>query len=188
MRERHPMSEATPLVTAEELERFPRDDRRYELVEGRVVPMSPVNLSHGRIVVNVGALLHQHVRTHKLGVVGAEVGFKLKLNPDTVRAPDVAFIRRDRISATELKGFWSGPPDLAIEVLSPEDRASEVRAKVDEYLTRGVTVVVVIDPDRRTVTTTRRGTPPVVLQADDDRLELDDVVSGFSCQLREIFE
>lgn len=182
------MSEATPLVTAEELEKFPSDDRRYELVEGRVVPMSPVNLSHGRIVVNVAALLRQHVRIRKLGVVGAEVGFKLKLKPDTVRAPDVAFIRAERIPATELKGFWNGPPDLAVEVLSPEDRASEVRAKVEEYLARGVPVVVVIDPDRRTVTTTRRGIPPVLLQADDDRLALDDVVSGFSCQLREIFE
>ena len=111
------MPEATPLVTADELERFPRDDRRYELVEGRVVPMSPVNLSHGRIVINVGALLRQHVRAHKLGVVGAGVGVKLKLKPDTVRAPDVAFIRRDRIPSTALKGFWNGPPDLAVEVL-----------------------------------------------------------------------
>jgi Uma2 family endonuclease len=182
------MSKATPLVTAEELEKFPSDDRRYELVEGRVVPMSPVSFSHGTVVITFGGLLGHYVRTHKLGAVATELGFKLRLKPDTVRAPDIAFIRRERIPAAVPKGFWDGPPDLAVEVLSPEDRTSEMRAKVEEYLARGVHVVVVIDPERRVVTIARPGAPSIVLREDDDRLELDDVVTGFSCQLREIFE
>jgi Uma2 family endonuclease len=94
------MSEPARLVTAEELEKFPDDDFRYELVEGRVLRMTPVGYVHGRIVMRFGSLLEQHVRSQRLGVVLTEVGVKLKSVPDTVRAPDLAFIRRERIPAS----------------------------------------------------------------------------------------
>jgi Uma2 family endonuclease len=87
------MSESTRLVTAEELERFPRDDRRYELVEGRLVRLSPVNFDHGRTVMRIGFLLSRHLEQRPVGVIGAEIGFVLASNPDTVRGPDIAFIR-----------------------------------------------------------------------------------------------
>ena len=83
--------------------------------------------------------------------------------------------------------FWNGSPDLAVEVLSPDDRPGEVRDKVDEYLTYGVVVVLVVDPDDRTVTVHRRLTPPITVH-EDDKLDLDDVVTGFQCRVREIFE
>ncbi len=180
------MSEAARLVTAEELERLPDDDRRYELVEGRVICMSPVGFQHGRIVMQFGSLLHQHVQPRKLGVVMTEVGFKLASNPDTVRAPDIAFIRQDRIPLSEPRGFWNGPADLAVEVLSPDDQQSAVRTKVEQYLTRGVAVVVVIDPDAETAATFRRSAPPAILHG-VELLDLDDVVPGFSCRVEEIF-
>jgi Uma2 family endonuclease len=180
------MSKTTDLVTADELERFPRDDRRYELVDGRVIPMSPVNFQHGKVVLQFGFLLSRYLRSQPVGVVVAEVGFKLAFGPDTVRAPDIAFIRADRLPAPNARGFFTGPPDLAIEVLSPDDRPADVRAKVDQYLARGVALVVVIDPGPQTVTTWRPTTPAATLHT-DEVLDLSDVIAGFRCSVREIF-
>src|SRR5262245_46140244 len=145
MRNVQPMPETARLVTADELERFPRDDRRYELVAGRIVRMTPVGYPHSRIALQFGSILREHVVANRLGVLVLELGFRLTMNPDTVRAPDVAFIRQNRIPAVEPKGFWQGGPDLAVEVLSPEDVAGEVRSKVEEYLAHGVPVVAVLD-------------------------------------------
>jgi Uma2 family endonuclease len=181
------MSETARLVTAEELEKYPEDDFRYELVEGRVIRMSPVGYTHGRVVMAFAFLLQQHVRAADLGVILTEVGFKLRSNPDTVRAPDLAYIRRERIPSIDPKGFWNGPPDLAVEVVSPEDTASEIRAKTEEYLARGVAVVVVIDPQDQTATVFSL-TVPAVTRRGDEELDLNDVVPGFRCRVREIFE
>ncbi len=181
------MHEATPLVTAEELERRP-DLRRFELVEGRLAAMSPVGFEHGHVVLQLGYLLKRHLRGGRLGVVGTEVGFKLASNPDTVRAPDLAFIRQHRLPLPRPRGFVNGLPDLAIEVLSPEDRPGEMREKIDEYLTRGVPLVVIVDPDERTVTLHPRGASATTLSALDDVLDLSLVIDGFRCRLEEIFE
>ena len=123
------MPESARLVTAEELERFPSDDRRYELVDGRLVRMSPVNFDHGRIVMQLGALLHLHLKGQPSGVVVADVGFKLASNPDTVRGPDIAFLLKDRVPSPGGRGFYKGHPDLVIEVLSPEDRPGRCGSK-----------------------------------------------------------
>ena len=181
------MSEATRLITAEELEKFPDDDFRYELVAGRVVRMSPVGFRHGTTVVRLGALLMLHAQERRLGAVMTEVGFKLASNPDTVRAPDVAFVRRDRIPTPEPRGFWNGPPDLAVEVLSPDDRPEEVREKLAEYLMHDVPVVVLVDPDTRKINVLRPGTSELAL-ATGDVLDLGDAVSGFRCNVRDLFE
>src|SRR5262245_25901690 len=184
----HAMSHAAPLVTAEELERMPEDDYRYELVEGRLIRMSPAAPLHGSLAANFIMLLGPHVRAHNLGAVGTEVGFKLVSNPDTVRAPDVSLIRRERFPSTGFRrGFWQGPPDLAVEVLSPDDVYTDTRRKIDEYLRTGCLAVVVLDPDDQTVTIHRRLSVPAILTI-DDTLDLDDVVPGFSCPVREIFQ
>lgn len=180
------MPDRTRLVTAEELEHMPDDEYRYELVQGRLIRMSPAAPLHGQLTMAIGVLLAEHVKAADLGVVFPEVGFKLASNPDTVRAPDMAFLRRERMSPPDSRGFYKGPPDLAIEVLSPDDRPSEIQQKIDEYLTYGTPAVVVIDPDEKTVTVHRRLTATVTLTA-DDTLDLDDVVTGFRCQVREIF-
>jgi Uma2 family endonuclease len=182
------MSDATHLVTAEELEKFPDDDYRYELVEGRVIRMSPTGAVHGWLVLHFASQLIQHVDTRRLGYVLTEVGFRLASSPDTVRAPDLAFIRRERLPEGALpRGFWTGPPDLAVEVLSPDDRPFEIRTKVAEYLDRGVPLVVIIDPDERSVTVHRGSASPISLGT-ADLLDLDDVVQGFRCNVRDIFE
>ena len=180
------MPDTARLITADELERMPQYEHGYELVKGRLVRMTPPGHEHGRVVVGFAAILHAHVKARRLGDVVAESGCKLAANPDTVRAPDISFVRRDRIPVVT-RGFLKGAPDLVVEVWSPGDRPSEVRDKVDEYLTHGVLVVVVVDPDHKTVTVHRRLTPPTTC-IEDDELDLDDVVEGFRCHVREIFE
>jgi len=183
------MSKITRLVTAGELERLPDNGYRYELVEGRLVRMSPVNFDHGRIVLRIGFLLSRHLEQHPIGVVGAEIGFKLAANPDTVRGSDIAFVRSERVpSSTGRRGFVKGPPDMAIEVLSPDDRPSEVDAKTEEYLAKGVLLVVVVDPRRQIATVSRPGAYKVILESETDLLDLSDVIPGFQCQLRELFQ
>lgn len=181
------MSDTTHFVTAEDLEKFPDDDYRYELVEGRVVRMSPTGAMHGWLVMHVGSQLTQHVKSTGSGFVFTELGCRLSSAPDTVRAPDLAFIRRERLLEPALpRGFWKGPPDLAVEVLSPDDRPSDVRTKVAEYLKHGVLLVVVIDPDEHTVTAYRPGALPMTLRT-ADLLDLDDVVPGFRCSVQDLF-
>jgi len=182
------MSDSTHLVTAEELARLPDDGYRYELVEGRLVRMSPVSFDHGRIVMQIGFLLSSHLKQHPVGVIGADIGFELATNPDTVRGPDIAFVRNERVPSTGGRGFFKGAPDLTIEVLSPDDRAGEVKAKVEEYLGKGVLAVVVVDPRAQTATISRQVAAKVVLKSQADVLDLSDVISGFRCHLREIFQ
>jgi Uma2 family endonuclease len=180
------MSETTRFVTADELEKLSDDDCRYELVAGRLIRMSPVGYLHGKIVLQFAALLGRYLESRGVGTAVIEVGFKLASNPDTVRAPDLAFIRQERIPPLDPKGFWEGPPDLAVEVLSPQDRSSDVQEKVEEYLSGGVTLVLVVDPDSKSVVAYRRLSPPVALRAGDDVLEFDDSVPGFRCRVRDI--
>src|SRR3970040_1094947 len=100
------------------------------MVKRRVVRMSAVGSRQGGVTIGLAFLLVQHVRAHALGAVVTEVGFVLATTPDTVRAPDLAFIHRGRIPAAGLpRGFWKGPPDLAVEILSPDDTRSEVLTK-----------------------------------------------------------
>jgi Uma2 family endonuclease len=121
------------------------------------------------------------------GTVVTEVGFVIAANPDTVRAPDLAFIRQERLPPVDPRGFWRGAPDLAVEVLSPDDRVSGIEDKVEEYLQHGVTVVVVVDPDREKVSVHRRLAPPVVFERSDAVLEIGDVLPGFNSTLANIF-
>lgn len=150
--------------------------------------MSPVGYEHGRVVMRLGFLLQRFLRTNPVGVVVTEVGFTLASNPDTVRAPDVAFIRAARLPSPDERGFLTGPPDMAIEVLSPDDRPADVRAKVDEYLAGGVELVVLVDPIQKSVTRWSPATPAVTLRLAEDRLDLGEVIPGFACSLQEIFE
>jgi Uma2 family endonuclease len=180
------MPEIMRLVTAEELERMP-EDARFELWDGQLVPMNPPASAHGKIVIRLGSLLDQHVRRYQLGVVMAESGYMLRSNPDTVFGPDVSFIRGDRLSGGIPDGYWTGAPDLAVEILSPSDRAGAVRRKIDEYLLRGTPMVLVIDPQKQTATIHRAGHAASRL-SNADALDLSDVVDGFRCAVREIFE
>jgi Uma2 family endonuclease len=121
------MSTKTQLVTADELLRMPRGRFRYELVEGELRTMPPAGEEHGAVIMFLAAPLAQHVKANRLGVVfTAETGYKLASNPDTVLAPDIAFVRRERVEQTGLlKGYRESAPDLAVEVMSPGDTLKE---------------------------------------------------------------
>src|SRR5436853_496992 len=121
------MAVETKLMTAEELWRMPDDGMRHELVKGELITMSPAGARHGDIALVIGAHLRAHVAANNLGkAYAAETGFQLTTK--TVRAPDVAFVSNERVINTPK--YFPGAPDLAVEVLSPDDTASEVEAKV----------------------------------------------------------
>src|SRR5437870_3923435 len=136
------MASVGTLTTAEQLLAMPANGWRYELVKGELRRMSPAGGPHGRIAMNLSWRLARFVRERALGVVfAAETGFVLRRNPDTVRAPDVAFVASPR-SADETEGFFPGPPDLAVEVVSPSDSYGDVEETVFEWLTAGTKAVV----------------------------------------------
>ena len=148
----------------------------------------PPGSEHGLITMNLAGPLYQYVKNNNLGVVfAAETGFKLESNPDTVRAPDIAFMRRERVLETgRLTGYSSGAPDLAVEVLSPSDRTIQVEEKVAEWLEAGAQMVWVVSPKLHTVTVYRSLTDIVTLTA-KDKLDGADVVPGFRINIADIF-
>jgi Uma2 family endonuclease len=156
-------------------------------VRGRLEPMSPVNFAHGRTAVRIASRLIVHQDRVPSGVVVGEVGFILEQRPDTVRAPDVAFVRQDRVPPQDERGFFLGAPELAVEVLSPDDRPSAVAAKVGEYLAHGVAAVLVVDPVPQTATVHRPSRPPLHITDSSATLDLGDVVPEFRCALRDLF-
>ena len=183
------MSITRTLMTADELLRMPDDGYRYELVKGELRSMAPAGSEHGQIALQFGFQLLQYIKANHLGVVfAAETGFKIATDPDTVRAPDAAFVRRDRIPETGLpKGYWPGAPDLAVEVISPGDIYGEVEEKVNEWLDAGTRMVIVANPRNRTLKIYRSRTDVIILD-DSDELTCDDVIPGFVVKVSELFD
>lgn len=177
------------LITAEQLFATPDDGQRRELTDGELVMMAPASGGHGEIASALGSWLYMHVRSHGLGkVYAAETGFILSRNPDTVLAPDVAFVSRERLPAGGLpyRGFVPFAPDLAAEVLSPDDRQVDVEEKIQRWLDAGTKAVWIINPQRRTVTVHRSSRDPRMLREADVLLG-EDVVPGFELKVAELF-
>src|SRR5215207_5327725 len=118
-------------MTAEDLLSLPDDGFRYELIEGELRQMSPAGHDHGRIVMELAIPLGQYVKSKRLGkIYAAETGFLIQSDPDTIRAPDIAFVRQERVAEVgRSKGYWVGAPDLAVEVFSPSDTVGKVEEK-----------------------------------------------------------
>jgi Uma2 family endonuclease len=179
------MTVDTRLMTAEELLAIPDDGCRYELVRGELIKMSPSGHVHGRIAARMMRSLSNYVSAKALGeTYVAEAGYILSRNPDTVRAPDVSFVTKERDRDDE--GYFLGAPDLAVEVISPSDTYSEVNAKVGEYLAAGTRIVILIDPRKVSAAVHRPGAATVHV-AIDDAIDGADVVPGWSLPLRELF-
>ena len=183
------MSVVTAVITAEDLERMLFGEQRVELVRGEVITMAPAGAEHGEIAGFTFGVLFQFVRAHSLGsLYAAETGFVLARNPDTVRAPDVAFVAAERAAQQRGRtGFFEGPPDLAVEVVSPHDTAEEVEAKVLDYLEAGARMVWIVRPRTRTVTVYRSLREVQVLRP-GDTLDGGDVLPGFAVPVETIFE
>lgn len=182
------MATTTQLMTAEELLDMPDDGFRYELVRGELVKMPPAGHMSSFYELIIGAELRSFVRAHGLGrVYGASGGFRLETNPDTVLAPDAAFVRQERVEAEgDTDGFFPGVPDLVVEVISPSDRYSDVEAKVVAWLNAGARTVIVVNPRNRTAKVYRSPTDVVVL-TEADTLDGGDVVPGWRMPVADIF-
>lgn len=169
------------ITTADELLRA-QDLGRCELVRGELRMMVPPGFEHGWLQSRIGSRLANFVESRNLGVVLGEIGFVLARKPDTVRAPDIAFIRAGRV-AGRIPGYVEGAPDLAVEILSPDDRPGYVRDKVAEWLEAGAGAVWVVDPRNRTVTVHGSRRKAMVL-GEADVLRGDGALAGFELAVR----
>ena len=186
-----PSPAARSRVTADELLAMP-NAKNFELVNGELVERI-MGWESECLGMNVSALLWNYCREHACGWVnGSSAGYQcyeeaFPDDPDRVRKPDVSFIAADRISAeTDLRGHCELVPDLAVEVISPNDRYHEVEDKVDEYLRVGVRLVWVVDPKKKTIRIHRANGTIQDLRVGDE-LSGEEVIPGFRCPVSEVF-
>jgi Uma2 family endonuclease len=172
-------------MSAEEFSRLPGHER-YELVAGRLQVSEPPGGLHGVVAVRLASVLHNWVDAHDLGTVLVETGYIVRHSPDTVRGPDVSFVSKERLGSGEFpQAFVGFAPDLAVEILSPDDRSTEIEEKVADYLRGGTRLVWVVDPVAGTVSVRRPGQPPESLDR-SGRLDGGEVVPGFSCSVQQL--
>lgn len=175
------------MLTAADVERISLPDKQVELLRGQLVVREPPGTRHGAIAAKLTCHLGVFVEGQGLGIVFAQdTGFKIAADPDTVRAPDVAFVRRERADRIPARGYAELAPDLLAEVLSPDDAPAEVLAKVADWLSAGTKVVWVVDPQRSEIRVYRRDGSLTVLRGNDS-LEGEDVLPGFACRLSDVF-
>lgn len=183
------MSTEVQLMTADELLGMPDDGFVYELIKGDLIKVSPPpGYEHGLVTMNIAGPLYAHIEANNLGkVCAAETGFLLYRNPDTVRAADVAFIRRERIEQVgPVKGYWIGAPDLAVEVISPSDTVARIEGKVEQWLNAGTALLWVVSPKLHTITV-YRSLNDIVALTEQDALDGSDVVPGFAIPVAHVF-
>ncbi len=181
------MATKVELLTAEDLLRFPRH-RRGELVNGIFIEMVPPAPEHGGVAAETARALGNHVRPGRLGRVLVEGGFILRRHPDTVRFPDVAFVRAERIPAEGLpRRYWHLTPDLVVEVISPNDTPAEIEARLQEWLEAGAPLVWLLYPESRSVQAARSLLDRVIL-GPDQTLDGGDVLPAFTIRVADLFE
>ncbi len=181
----HEAMPETRLVTAEDL--LAMGEGRRELIAGRVVEMTPAGARHGLVGARIAGRLTVFVEPTALGAVfNSDTGFRLARHPDTVRAPDVAFVAAQRLAGVDLRRYFPGAPDLAVEVVSPEDSFREVEAKARMWLEHGARLVWVVEPEDRVAFVYRPGRPREDVPP-GGALPGDDVLPGLSIPLAECF-
>lgn len=182
------MGSAARLISAEELLLSDIPNRSTELVRGVLVVREPPGSWHGRLAARVTFRLGQYVYPRRAGeLFSQDTGFQIERDPDTVRAPDVAFVAAARMPQVGRRGYAPIAPDLAVEILSPGDRPAEVLAKVADWLRAGTSLVWVIDPDRA-LAHVHRADGTIAIVRDNEALDGEDVLPGFRCTLSEVLE
>lgn len=167
------------LMTADELLHLNLPNKRTELVRGVLIVREPAGYQHGEVAMAIALSLGRFLADHPLGrLVAAETGFILERGPDTVRAPDVGFVSNARRPASLPRGYADFTPDLAVEVLSPDDRPGEVLEKVGDWLKAGARLVWIVDPIRRVARVYRADGTQAEL-GPDDALDGEDVLPGY---------
>ena len=177
------------LLTAADLLRLHSEGVRGELIRGVLYETMASGGEHGEIVVNMTLLLGNFVKRQKLGRLAAsDVGVRLQRNPDTVREPDLAFISAERLPLDErVTGYYEIPPDLVVEIMSPNDSYGSVNDKACMWLSYGVPIVWVVIPQFRSVEVHSPG-PSLLKLTENDTLDGEDVLPGFSCTVSELFD
>jgi Uma2 family endonuclease len=180
------MATRTTLLTAEEFLKLP-SSRWTELIDGVVVEMSPPAGGHGMRQARIIRVLGR-AEDAGVGRVIGELGCVIRRDPDAVRAPDVAFIRQERVPESGLPegSYWEGAPDLVVEIVSPNDRPGEILTKTREWLDAGARQVWIVYPGSRTVHVVRSPQERIVL-TEEDAIDGGDAVPGFSCRVADFF-
>jgi Uma2 family endonuclease len=174
-------------LTAADVERLSVPGKQVELVRGRLIVREPPSTWHGAIAAKLGYHVSDFVRRHGLGLVCAQdTGFKIASDPDTVRAPDVAFLARARAEQIPRRGYAALAPDLVAEIMSPDEAAAEVLAKVADWLAAGTRLAWLVDPQRSAVRVYRPD-GSLSLLGENDSLDGEDVLPGFRCPVTEVF-
>ena len=184
------MITGTKPVTAEDLFLMMHDDpgKRYELVRGELQEMPPAGGYHGNVVFTIASIIGEHIRGKDLGAgFTAETGFVTRRAPDSVRAPDVAFVSKERLAGGRAPdGFVQSAPDFAVEVVSPNDSATAIHEKVKEYFDAGTHLVWVVYPSTRSVTVHRSPGDARTLQG-GDALDGEPVFEYFRVSVSDLF-
>ncbi len=181
------MATQRKLMTAEEFSCLPDDGMQHELVRGEVTTLPPANPWHGDAASEIGFVLQAFIRQHKLGhTYAAETGFWIESDPDTVRAPDFAFLSFERLPGRSPERWPEGlVPDLVVEVMSPSESAREVREKMEQWIRAGVRLGIAAHPRTRSLDFYR---PAAEVQRLGPEALLDggDVLPGFSCRVADL--
>lgn len=182
------MSSVLPqILTARDFWRLPQNGTFRELVRGEVTEIMPPGGQHGAIAVTLAMLVRLWTQRSGGGYVGVEAGYLLAQDPDTVRGPDVSYVRADRIPSDGIpEGFWNLAPDLAIEVVSPNESAEDVREKVRDLLSAGTPLVWTVYPRTQEVIV---HTPDGIARtySPGEAIEFPDLLPQFTCNVAELF-
>ena len=176
-------------MTAEEFLHFSGEPgKRYELIDGEVIEMSPPGARHGEVAAEILGVMRDYVRPRRLGrVYAAETRFLVRRSPDWVRSPDVSFVSMDRLpEGRSPEGYLAVAPDFVAEVVSPNDTAREVQQRIDEWLQAGASVVMIVYPESKNVFLWR-GLNVVERRSGDEELSLEPAIPGFRCPVAELF-
>ena len=174
-------------ITSDDLLDLPKDGFRYEIVRGELRKKMPSGILHALIAGRIAGLLSGFIRQRRLGeILTAEPGFKLSLTPETLRVPDVSFMRMDKfLQIKNLDKFYSGAPNLAVEVISPSETFQDEQEKIEDYLASGVEMIWIVRPKQTTITVYRPQHELTVLRIGDS-LDGADVIPGFTCSVEDI--